>query len=190
MGDRSADEEIHSLWRCLTALNQTIAVFWFSLTCQPLDFFPCRLWKRPRNGTEWPHEPFSRLLQRHPPHKHAPAATRKVTNTVSSPWFSLVSVEFLEAKTNRRQAERKWRASGLLIRKQPYKKAKHYVTKTVMKAKSAFFNCKISAASSSKELYNITNTLLAKTKLTHLPTCFPLPDFPELFSNFFLEKII
>ena len=49
--------------------------------------------------------------------KHAPAAKRKVTNRVSSPWFSLVSEELLQAKRSRRQAERQWRASGLVVHK-------------------------------------------------------------------------
>ena len=50
--------------------------------------------------------------------KHAPAAKRKVTNRVSSPWFSLVSEELLQAKRCRRQAERQWRASGLVVHKE------------------------------------------------------------------------
>uniref|UniRef100_UPI0025CE4F97 hypothetical protein n=1 Tax=Thiolapillus sp. TaxID=2017437 RepID=UPI0025CE4F97 len=86
--------------------------------------------------------------------KHAPAAKRKVTNRVSSPWFSLVSEELLQAKRSRRQAERQWRASGLVVHKELYKKAKHCVTRIVMKAKSLFYNCKISSASSTKELHH------------------------------------
>ena len=49
---------------------------------------------------------------------------------------------------------------------------------------------KISSASSTKELYSITNNLLSKTKSTPLPTLFPLPDLPGLFSTFFRDKII
>ena len=122
--------------------------------------------------------------------KHAPAAKRKVTNRVSSPWFCLVSEELLQAKRSRRQAERQWRASGLHVHKELYKKAKHCVTRIVMKAKSLFYNCKISSASSTKELYSITNNLLAKTKSALLPTLFPSPDLPGLFSTFFCDKII
>ena len=96
--------------------------------------------------------------------KHAPAAKRKVTNRVSSPWFSLVSEELLQAKRSRRQAERQWRGSGLVVHKEPYKKAKHCVNRIVIKTKSLFYNCKISSASSTKELYSIKNNLLAKTK--------------------------
>ena len=50
--------------------------------------------------------------------KHAPAAKRKVTNRVSSPWFSLVNEELLQAKRSRRQAERQWRVSGLVAHKE------------------------------------------------------------------------
>ena len=59
-----------------------------------------------------------------------------------------------------------------------------------MKAKSLFYNCEIISASSTKELYSITNNLLSKTKSTPLPTLFPLPDLPGLFSTFFRDKII
>ena len=59
-----------------------------------------------------------------------------------------------------------------------------------MKAKQLFYNCKISAASSTKELYSITNNLLAKTKSTPLPTLFPPPDHLGLFSTFFHDKIV
>ena len=120
--------------------------------------------------------------------KHAPAAKRKVTSRVSSPWFSLVSEELLQAKRSRRQAERQWRASGLVVHKELYKKAKHCVTRIVMKAKSPFYTCKISSAFSTKELYSITNDLLAKTKSTPLPTSFSLPDLPWLFSFCFPDK--
>ena len=120
--------------------------------------------------------------------KHAPVAKRKVTNRVSSPWFSLVSEELLQAKRSRRQAERRWRASGLVVHKELYRKAKHCVTRIVMKAKSLFYNCKVSAAPSNKELYSMTNNLLAKTKSTPLSTLLPLPDLPRLVSTFFVTK--
>ena len=57
-----------------------------------------------------------------------------------------------------------------------------------MKAKSLFYNCKISSASSPKELCSITNNLLAKTKSTPPPTLFLLPDLPGLSSTFFVTK--
>ena len=122
--------------------------------------------------------------------KQALPAKRKVSNRVSSPWFSLVSKELLQAKRCRHQAERQWCPCGLIVHKELYKKAKHCVIRIVMKAKSLFYNCKISSAYSTKELYSITNNLLAKTKSTPLLASFLLPDLPGLFSTFFRDKII
>ena len=122
--------------------------------------------------------------------KHAPAAKSRVTERMSSPWFGLVREDLLEAKRSRRQAERKWRNSNLTVFKDLYKKAKHHVTNVVLKAKKLYYNSKISSANCSKELYKITNNILARTKQVHLPTTYPLSSLPELFSNYFSDKIM
>ena len=122
--------------------------------------------------------------------KHAPAAKTRVTERMSSPWFGLVREDLLEAKRSRRQAERKWRNTNLTVFKYLYKKAKHHVTNVVLKAKKLYYNSKISSANCSKELYKITNNILARTKQVHLPTTYPLYSLPELFSNYFSDKIM
>ena len=122
--------------------------------------------------------------------KHAPAAKSRVTERMSSPWFGLVREDLPEAKRIRRQAERKWRNTNLTVFKDLYKKAKHHVTKVVLKAKKLYYNSKISSANCSKELYKITNNILARTKQVHLPTMYPLSSLPEMFSNYFSDKII
>ena len=122
--------------------------------------------------------------------KHAPAAKSRVTERMSSPWFGLVREDLLEAKRSRRQAERKWRNTNLTVFKDLYKKAKHHVTNVVLKAKKLYYNSKISSANCSKELYKITNNILARTKQVHLPTTYPLSSLPELFSNYFSDKIM
>ena len=66
---------------------------------------------------------------------------------------------------------------------------KNHVTFLAHKAKSLFYCHKITEAKSSKELYQIANTLSARTKSTLLPTIFPLPELPDLFSEFFVNKI-
>ena len=71
-----------------------------------------------------------------------------------------------------------------------YKKAKHHVTNVVLKAKKLYYNSKISSANCSKELYKITNNILARTKQVHLPTTYHLSSLPELFSNYFSDKIM
>ena len=122
--------------------------------------------------------------------KHAPAAKSRVTERMSSPWFGLVREDLLEAKRIRRQAERKCRNTNLTVFKDLYKKAKHHVTKVVLKAKKLYYNSKISSANCSKELYKITNNILARTKQVHLPTMYPLSSLPEMFSNYFSDKIM
>ena len=60
----------------------------------------------------------------------------------------------------------------------------------VLKAKKLYYNSNISSANCSKELYKITNNILARTKQAHLPTTYPLSSLPELFSNYFSDKIM
>ena len=103
------------------------------------------------------------------------------------------SVSF-EAKRNRRQAERKWRASGVVVHKELwYKNTEHYVTKIGVKANSLFYHCKTPAASSTKKLFTIT---VSSLRQTHLPDSFffffflPLPYLPEAFSNVFIDKFV
>ena len=122
--------------------------------------------------------------------KHAPAAKSRVTERTSSPWFGLVTEDLPEAKLIRRQAERKWRNTNLTVFKDLYKKAKHHVTKVVLKANKLYYNSKISSAKCSEELYKITNNILARTKQVHLPTMYHLSSLPEMFSNYFSDMII
>ena len=60
----------------------------------------------------------------------------------------------------------------------------------MLKAKKLYYNSNISSANCSKELYKITNNILASTKQVHLPTMYPLYSLPEMFSNYFFDKIM
>ena len=71
--------------------------------------------------------------------------------------------------------------TNLTVFKDLYKKAKHHVTKVVLKAKKLYYNSYISSASCSKELYTITNNILSRTKHVHLPTLYPLSE--SVFSS-------
>ena len=71
-----------------------------------------------------------------------------------------------------------------------YKKAKHHVTKVVLKANKLYYNSKIASDNCSKAFYKITNNILARTKQVHRPTMYPLSSLPELFSNYFSDKIL
>ena len=111
--------------------------------------------------------------------KHTPASERKVSVGKYCPWFRPVGNQLLTTKRQRRQAEKR-RTTGLQIRKELYNKAKQRVAKLVQKAKPVFFyNSKIAAAASSKEIYSITNKLAAHTSLTSLLLLQPWQDIPS-----------
>ena len=94
--------------------------------------------------------------------QHAPLTSRKVTNRPSAPWRT-DSVR--TAKGELRQAERKWRSSGLTVYKELYSAKLTAYTANVRKAKRQYYNDVICNCPSSKQqLYNVTSQLLGKTK--------------------------
>ena len=95
----------------------------------------------------------------------------------------------MQAKRERRRAERQSRASGLTVHRQIYQAARNAVTSIVDNAKCVFYSSKIIACTSSKQLFTVTNNLLGKLNCTSLPTVFPLHELPQMFSDFFAGKI-
>ena len=81
--------------------------------------------------------------------QHSPATQRKVSSHPPSPWFCAVGPQPLEAKWERRRAERQWLKSGLEVHKQIFCSACKLVSKIVQQVKSTFFNTKILACTSS-----------------------------------------
>ena len=75
------------------------------------------------------------------------------------------------------------------MHKQIFRSASKLVSKIVQQAKSTFFNTKILACISSKQLFNITNTLLGKPKTSSLPSSIPSALLPQRFCDFFVNKI-
>ena len=108
--------------------------------------------------------------------KQAPPSLRKVITHSSSPWFESIRDELFIAKRERRQAESKWRNTKLTIFKDLYGQAKHKVSKLVHTAKCKFYTERIALASSSKELYQIVNTLSNRHPPKILPTIYPSAD--------------
>ena len=103
-------------------------------------------------------------------HKHAPPSLRKVITHESSPWLKSIRGEFFMAKTERRQAKRKWRNTKLTSIKDLNGHAKHKVSKLVQTVNCKFYTERIALASSSKELHQIVNALSNRHPLRILPT--------------------
>ena len=118
--------------------------------------------------------------------QHAPLTNRKVANRPSAPWRT-DSVR--KAKRELRQAERKWRSSGLTVYKELYSAKLIVYTASVRKAKRQYYNDVICNCPSSKQLYNVTNQLLGRTKKSSLPNNIPTSDLPDTFCQFFNNKI-
>ena len=121
--------------------------------------------------------------------KHAPPSLRKVITHSSSPWFESIRDELFIAKRERRQAERKWMNTKLIIFKDLYRQAKHNVSKLVHTAKCKFYTERIALASSSKELHQIVNTLSNRHPPKILPTIYPSADLPSIFIKHFTNKV-
>ena len=92
-------------------------------------------------------------------------------------------------KRVRRNAERRWISFGLTVHKQMYNAAKKQVTSLVHSAKTTYFSTKITESTTCKQLFGITSKLLSRTPSTPAPSSLPLDKLPDLFSQFFLDKV-
>ena len=79
--------------------------------------------------------------------------------------------------------------SDLTVHKQMYDAAKKLVTSLVHSAKATYFSTKIAESTTCKQLFGITNKLLSKSKSSPIPSSLPLEKLPDLYSQFFLNKV-
>ena len=121
--------------------------------------------------------------------QHAPPTRRKISNRPPSPWFASVGPKLLEAKRERRRAERQYLKTGLTVFKQMFRACNKLVNTIVHQAKVSYYNAKILSCTTSRQLFNLTGSLLGKTKSTPLPTSIPISDLPSQFSDYFSHKI-
>ena len=120
--------------------------------------------------------------------KHALPSLRKVMNH-NSPWFQSIRDKLFKAKSERRQAERKWRKTKLTIFKDLCRQAKHKVSKIVHTAKCQLCTERIALASFSKELHQIVNAISNRHPPKIFLTIYPSADIPSLFIRHFINKV-
>ena len=120
---------------------------------------------------------------------HAPPLSYK-KSTKCDPWYNSICEQLTTAKRERRKAERQWLSSGLTVHWEIYQATKKKVTTLIHDAKSTYFSSKITASRSCKELHAITSSLLSKQKKSSpTPNLIPQDALPDMFSNFFANKI-
>ena len=105
------------------------------------------------------------------------------------PGFNSIAEQFCELKRERRQAERRWLKSKLTVHKQIYDSIKQIVSNLVDKAKQAYYSAKIQSSTTCKQLFQNFNTILSKSRSSPLPSTFDSDDLPNVFSDYFTEKI-
>ena len=102
--------------------------------------------------------------------KHAPMNNCKVTDKKCAPWYDNISDTLRAAKMTRRKAERYWHSSVLTIDKEIYDSTKKVVTIIIPNAKCAYYSAKIAETSNTKQLFRITDKLMARHSRTPIPT--------------------
>ena len=70
-----------------------------------------------------------------------------------------------------------------------YNAAKKQVTSLVHSAKTTYFSTKITESTTCKQLFGIASKLLSRTQSTPVPSSLPLDKLPDLYSQFFVDKV-
>ena len=89
----------------------------------------------------------------------------------------------------RRQAERRWIKSKLTVHKQNYDSIKQKIANPVNKARQVYYSAKFRSSTTCKQLFQNFSTILAKNISSPLPSTLDSDDLPNLFSDYFIEKI-
>ena len=118
--------------------------------------------------------------------RHAPLRARRVTDRPSAPWMT---AEIKSLKSEKRRAERRWRKSGLPDHKLLFKTLVSKLNFLICKSKKLYYESKIIAATTSKQLFTFVSDMYGKGNVTVLPSNIPLSELPEKFNNFFISKI-
>jgi hypothetical protein len=119
--------------------------------------------------------------------KHAPLQQKTITLHPSAPWYT---DEIKEAKQERRQADRKWRQSGLTVHKQIFQELKIKVDTMISNSKVDYYNQKINESSDSqRSFFNCIDELLNRKQSSKLPDHNSDKTLAHQMSQFFVDKV-
>ena len=118
---------------------------------------------------------------------HAPVITKKCSLKVHcAPWFN---EQMLNAKRQRRCAERKWRKTKLAVHKEMFLQHCHIVRSLITTLKRDFFRDQITNnAKNHRKLFNTINGFV-KTPTKSSTVLIKQHNIADKFSNFFQDKI-
>ena len=118
--------------------------------------------------------------------KHAPLETKRVSDRPATPWFG---EEQRGAKIQRRKAESEWRKTGLVVQRQIFTKARGDTNNFYESSKADFYQKQFDECSNSKQMHSIVDDLQGKQKDPVLPNNIEKSEIPQVFSDFFVDKI-
>ena len=117
----------------------------------------------------------------------APTKTRTITIRPESEWYN---ESIREAKQTRRQAERLWRKTVLVVHREMYVEKRDMVNVLIDREKTHHYQSIIAEnQGNTKQLFSVVHLLLGKSKTTPLPSNKSASELCSLFGDFFVEKI-
>ena len=116
-----------------------------------------------------------------------PTKTRVITVRPEAEWYN---ESIREAKQTRRQAERLWRKTGLVVHREVYMEARDMVNALIDQEKRNHYQSIIAENhGNTKQLFSVVHLLIGKSKTTPLPSNKSASELCSLFGDFFVEKI-
>ena len=131
-------------------------------------------------------EKFNKVLQ-DLANNHAPSSKRTITIRHDTPWFN---ADIKAAKLWRRQLEKQWRKSHLETDHEVFKAQRTLVNIKIEQAKTRYYKEAIKSCNNQKEVYQVTNKLLYKGKVSSLPSHTSVEELANRFADFFTDKIV
>src|SRR5258706_385535 len=119
--------------------------------------------------------------------KHAPLITKSVRAVHSQPWFTSA---LSKLKSARRHLEKIWLRTHSAHDLNLFRRATNRYHSAIISAKRTFNSNLISSnLTNSRKLWNSVNKLLHRKPHIQLPTSFPSTSLPQMFADFFSDKI-
>ena len=115
----------------------------------------------------------------------SPICTKSIPLRPFAPWYNGV---VKAAKTIKRKAERLWKKTKLTVHKEIYKLKKRELCNIICTEKRNYINEKITKSNSNKDLFQICNDLMGKSKEKTLPNSVSKDDLSNKFNDFFYQQ--
>ncbi len=134
-------------------------------------------------------EAFDRFHQalRHILDTHAPLQEKLISIRPKVPWMN---DKILQARREKRKAERKWRATGLEVHKEIFRSARNHLSYILTTTKADFYKAQVEECENDqKKLFSVVDQLLHQKQAPALPSYTSAMKLAEAFSDYFVSKI-